>query len=102
MTKSQKASKLLKKISEGYNGCVFAYGQTGSGKTFTMEGTSDQPGIMKRFLLLFSAIFFFLSKIFFEKFFIGRLGKDLFNTLAARNNNEFVIRASYLEIYLVF
>lgn len=36
---------------------------------------------------------------FFKKI-VKRLGKDLFNTLASRKNNEFVIRASYLEIYL--
>ncbi|KAM8966335.1 kinesin-like protein KIFC3 [Pelodytes ibericus] len=29
----------------GYNVCIFAYGQTGSGKTYTMEGTSENPGI---------------------------------------------------------
>jgi len=28
--------------------CVFAYGQTGSGKTYTMEGSSDSPGIIPR------------------------------------------------------
>ncbi|XP_063306958.1 kinesin-like protein KIFC3 [Pelobates fuscus] len=34
----------------GYNVCIFAYGQTGSGKTFTMEGTSESPGINKQAL----------------------------------------------------
>ncbi|CAE7366160.1 KIF3A, partial [Symbiodinium microadriaticum] len=40
------ARPLLHKVLEGYNGCLFAYGQTGSGKTFTMQGTSDQKGII--------------------------------------------------------
>ncbi|KAM9306024.1 kinesin-like protein KIFC3 [Gastrophryne carolinensis] len=29
----------------GFHVCIFAYGQTGSGKTYTMEGTSDKPGM---------------------------------------------------------
>ncbi|CAE7556769.1 KIF3A [Symbiodinium sp. CCMP2456] len=40
------ARPLLHKVLEGYNGCLFAYGQTGSGKTFTMQGSSDQKGII--------------------------------------------------------
>ncbi|XP_075437154.1 kinesin-like protein KIFC3 isoform X2 [Ascaphus truei] len=34
----------------GYNVCIFAYGQTGSGKTYTMEGSSESPGINQRAL----------------------------------------------------
>jgi len=29
---------------QGYNGTILAYGQTGTGKTFTMEGSSDMGG----------------------------------------------------------
>merc|ERR1711871_218068 len=36
---------LAVKLVDGFNACVFAYGQTGSGKTFTMQGTSEQPGL---------------------------------------------------------
>ncbi|XP_075050673.1 kinesin-like protein KIFC2 isoform X2 [Mixophyes fleayi] len=34
----------------GYNVCIFAYGQTGSGKTYTMEGTTESPGINQQAL----------------------------------------------------
>ena len=33
---------------DGYNTCIFAYGQTGSGKTFTMEGSTEHPGLTPR------------------------------------------------------
>ena len=39
---------------KGYNATVFAYGQTGSGKTYTMEGSTENPGIMP---LAFKEIF---------------------------------------------
>ena len=29
---------------------IFAYGQTGSGKTFTLDGTEQNPGILRRAL----------------------------------------------------
>jgi len=37
---------LIESCIDGYNVCIFAYGQTGSGKTYTMEGNSEQPGII--------------------------------------------------------
>nr|XP_014351132.1 PREDICTED: kinesin-like protein KIFC3 [Latimeria chalumnae] len=41
---------LVTSCIDGYNICIFAYGQTGSGKTYTMEGTSETPGINHRAL----------------------------------------------------
>ncbi|KAJ8303081.1 hypothetical protein KUTeg_019477 [Tegillarca granosa] len=41
---------LVTSCIDGYNVCIFAYGQTGAGKTFTMEGTTEQPGINQRAL----------------------------------------------------
>ena len=38
----------MNSVLEGYNATIFAYGQTGSGKTYTMQGTSDQQGIIFR------------------------------------------------------
>ena len=33
---------------EGVNGCILAYGQTGSGKTYTVDGTTQDPGLLPR------------------------------------------------------
>lgn len=35
-------------IFQGFNLTILAYGQTGTGKTFTMEGTSENPGLLPR------------------------------------------------------
>ncbi|KAF7683518.1 Kinesin-like protein KIF15 [Astathelohania contejeani] len=35
---------------QGYNCTIFAYGQTGSGKTYTIQGTSNEEGIVPRTL----------------------------------------------------
>eukprot|EP00742_Colponemidia_sp_Colp-10_P002471 GILJ01002633.1.p1 GENE.GILJ01002633.1~~GILJ01002633.1.p1 ORF type:complete len:566 (+),score=80.46 GILJ01002633.1:73-1698(+) len=70
------AATLIDKILYGYNSCVFAYGQTGSGKTHTMQGSTDQPGLIPRLCeLLFAAI------------------ND------PRCKYDYNIRASYVEIY---
>ncbi|PIK39734.1 putative kinesin-like protein KIF22 [Apostichopus japonicus] len=48
---------LLRHTLQGQNVSVFAYGPTGAGKTYTMQGTSDQPGVIPRSLYtLFRAI----------------------------------------------
>ncbi|XP_029448091.1 kinesin-like protein KIFC2 isoform X3 [Rhinatrema bivittatum] len=41
---------LVMSCINGYNVCIFAYGQTGSGKTYTMEGSSEYPGINQQAL----------------------------------------------------
>ena len=64
---------------EGYNGTIFAYGQTGTGKTHTMTGVEGDPflqGIMPR---SFTDVF-------------CRIENDSVET-------QFLVRASYLEIY---
>lgn len=37
---------VVSKFLEGYNATVFAYGMTGSGKTHSMQGTSEEPGVI--------------------------------------------------------
>ncbi|KAG8499274.1 hypothetical protein CXB51_005722 [Gossypium anomalum] len=60
---------------DGFNGTAFAYGQTSSGKTFTMNGSSNDPGI------------------------IHRAVNDIFQKINIISDREFLIRVSYMEIY---
>ena len=60
---------------EGYHGTVFAYGMTGTGKTFSMQGIASQPGI------------------------IPQAVTDIFSYIRETPHREFLLRASYLEIY---
>lgn len=60
---------------EGYNAVVFAYGQTASGKTFTLTGSPTNPGIIPLAI------------------------SDLFAQIRATPDREFLLRASYLELY---
>merc|ERR1719271_297446 len=74
------AMPICDSVMEGYNGTIFAYGQTGTGKTFTMEGENDPPEL---------------------RGIIPRAFAQIFEMIAARGgeNTEFLVRASYLEIY---
>ena len=62
-------------VINGINGSIFAYGQTSSGKTHTMIGTREQPGI-----LALSAA-------------------EIFRRIANTLDREFIVRASFVEIY---
>jgi kinesin family protein 5 len=64
-------------ILKGYNCTVIAYGLTGTGKTYTVMGTPNDKGI------------------------IPRLTQNIFNLIyEADEDIEFLIRVSYIEIYL--
>lgn len=65
-------------LMNGYNGTVLAYGQTGSGKSYTMMGNEKNPGVIPRIV----------ESVFSE---IGS------NT---RIDSEFMVKVSYLEIYM--
>lgn len=73
------SSPIINNVLEGYNGTIFAYGQTGTGKTHTMTGlvgNEQERGIMPRSF------------------------EDIFNCIADDSNQtQFLVRASYLEIY---
>ncbi|NXG17654.1 KIF4 protein, partial [Grallaria varia] len=75
-------SPLVRGIFKGYNATVLAYGQTGSGKTYSMGGTytaneEHEPsmGVIPRVIRL------------------------LFEEKQQRQDWEFVLKVSYLEIY---
>lgn len=63
---------------QGFNGTIFAYGQTGAGKSFTMEGAPDPPE---------------LQGIIPNSF------KHIFDAICVTDKKQFLVRASYLEIY---
>ncbi|EAR82018.2 kinesin motor catalytic domain protein (macronuclear) [Tetrahymena thermophila SB210] len=67
---------LLDGVIEGFNATVFAYGATGAGKTYTMVGSPDNPGIMSRTM---NQLYYLIQQ--------------------NSNQNHFVVRVSYLEIY---
>ncbi|KTF75045.1 hypothetical protein cypCar_00032186, partial [Cyprinus carpio] len=72
----QEIEPLVTSCIDGYHVCIFAYGQTGSGKTYTMEGTTENPGINQRAL------------------------KHLFNEIEERKDMwTYTISVSSVEIY---
>ena len=72
-------SPLVDSVLRGFNGTIFAYGQTGTGKTHTMEGDPrTDPGVIPR---SFAHIFDHIA--------------------GADQNQQYLVRASYLEIYQV-
>jgi kinesin family protein 5 len=71
---------LVSEIMKGYNGTIFAYGQTGSGKTFTMQGELESDKM---------------------RGLVPRMVDAIFDSIMdADENLEFVIKVSYVEIYL--
>ncbi|GAA6034686.1 hypothetical protein JCM8097_001119 [Rhodosporidiobolus ruineniae] len=60
---------------EGFDAVIFAYGQTASGKTFTLSGNNSNPGI------------------------IPQAVSEIFSYIRDHPEKEFLLRASYLEIY---
>ena len=67
---------IVSSVLDGFNCSVFVYGATGAGKTYTMLGTQDNPGITFRTMV------------------------DLFQQMEKqKNEKDFEIGASYLEVY---
>ncbi|CAF1319830.1 unnamed protein product [Adineta ricciae] len=74
----QTARALVDSVMEGFNGTIFAYGQTGTGKTFTMEGIRSKPELRGIIPSSFAHIF---------------------DAISHTTSRQFLVRASYLEIY---
>merc|ERR1712212_561660 len=70
-------SELVESVLNGYNGTIFAYGQTGTGKTFTMEGVRDDQS---------------------QRGVIPNSFDHIFSHIAKSENQQYLVRASYLEI----
>ncbi|XP_071795698.1 kinesin-II 95 kDa subunit-like [Asterias amurensis] len=69
---------LVESVLNGFNGTIFAYGQTGTGKTYTMEGVRSDPE---------------------NKGVIPNSFEHIFTHIARTQNQQYLVRASYLEIY---
>ncbi|WVF69082.1 hypothetical protein IAT40_003856 [Kwoniella sp. CBS 6097] len=69
------ARRHVRSAMEGYNAVIFAYGQTASGKTHTLTGSTMEPGIIPLSI------------------------SDLFAQIRSTPDREFLLRASYLELY---
>ena len=63
---------------QGYNGTLFAYGQTGTGKTFTITGVPQDPEL---------------------KGILPRAFESIFKQIECDSSKEYLVRASFLEIY---
>lgn len=69
---------LVDSVLLGFNGTIFAYGQTGTGKTFTMEGVRNDPE---------------------KRGVIPNSFEHIFTHISRSQNQQYLVRASYLEIY---
>ena len=73
------AAPVVEAALQGFNGTIFAYGQTGAGKSFTMEGEPEPPEL---------------------RGIIPNSFQHIFDVVAlAQQGQQYLIRASYLEIY---
>ena len=72
------AFPIIENILEGYNGTIFAYGQTGTGKTHTMSGVLDSEEL---------------------KGITPRAFETIFKSINIDETKQYLVRASYLEIY---
>ncbi|KAL3316234.1 Kinesin-like protein kif3b [Cichlidogyrus casuarinus] len=71
-------SALVQSALEGFNSTIFAYGQTGTGKTYTVQGVENNEELIGL---------------------IPRAFHHIFSCIQSSQAAEFLVRASYLEIY---
>ncbi|XP_028857943.1 kinesin-like protein KIF3C isoform X2 [Denticeps clupeoides] len=69
---------LIDSVLRGFNGTIFAYGQTGTGKTYTMQGQWLEPE---------------------RRGIIPNSFEHIFTHISRSQNQQYLVRASYLEIY---
>uniref|UniRef100_A0A672I6F9 Kinesin-like protein n=1 Tax=Salarias fasciatus TaxID=181472 RepID=A0A672I6F9_SALFA len=69
---------LVESVLQGFNGTIFAYGQTGTGKTYTMQGGCNDPE---------------------RRGVIPNSFQHIFTQISRTQNQKYLVRSSYLEIY---
>lgn len=69
---------IVESVVQGFNGTIFAYGQSGTGKTHTMQGVSND--VERRGV-------------------IPNSFQHIFTQISRTQNQKFLVRSSYLEIY---
>ncbi|XP_062857158.1 kinesin-like protein KIF3C [Trichomycterus rosablanca] len=69
---------LVDSVLRGFNGTVLAYGQTGTGKTYTMQGEWTDPE---------------------QRGIVPASFEHIFTHISRSQNQQYLVRASYLEIY---
>ena len=75
---AETAYPVCENVIQGYNGTIFAYGQTGTGKTFTISGVPKDPKL---------------------KGIMPRAFDNIFEQIKMDQKRQYLVRASYLEIY---
>lgn len=103
---------LVQSVIEGFNGTIFAYGQTGTGKTFTMQGMKVNWEIVVGWEWQTTSDVG-VQTIQGYEYFLGPKNdpelrgvipnsfEHIFQHIARTENQQYLIRASYLEIYQV-
>mmetsp|Transcript_2467 Transcript_2467/g.5648 ORF Transcript_2467/g.5648 Transcript_2467/m.5648 type:complete len:974 (+) Transcript_2467:1-2922(+) len=81
------AKPLVQDVLDGYNCTIFAYGQTGSGKTHTMMGPEGGKASAHGIEDLRGVV--------------PRIAEDIFHSMTnAEMGTEFIIKVSFVEIYM--
>lgn len=101
--------RLIEMAIEGFSCTAFCYGQTGSGKTHTLTGPPELVSQWKTWLshLPFNPFFCWCIVQFYRKpdpahedhGLVFRSFLYLFKLLQERKDTNFVLKASFLEIY---
>jgi len=81
------ATGIVKKCFDGYNGTILAYGQTGSGKTFSMGTDFNVDSNRKK------------GSIKKTSGIIPRAVHELFDYMDNKDDIDFKLTVSYLEVY---
>lgn len=90
---------LVDSFYSGQNGLIFAYGITASGKTFTMQGTPENPGLIRRIVLqLFQKVLNSEAAAEAAAAAAAADGTEGFS-MAGLGNQKLTVKASYLEVY---